>query len=849
MTESVSRVSRLAVVLAGGIVLCGCTPAHHAAIELDKVARSIDRYGFASISTPFLAGPSDTFDFDLDKPASEFFDMAFKPQGGVRHLSAEALDFQVAFRANIEQAFATLLEFQKVTSLAEFRVAKAKAGMQKKILQSLIGGGDEGAGSTYETAVEPFLIRTPALTALIGVLGAIEEMPEPDIPEVTPEMKGPPTAGPPFTTEQLRALASVGTDFTRPPSLPDEPFRLSAREALMIASGDVMTQRLLNWFLQPHENKLWHYELFFCPMAVSVQPGYQTRDRYVADITVNVDLAKSSRKCACPRNKDKVCDRHLEFLSDRFHDSSPPILVAGVFPVIDSQVLNLVNSRRQLYSVALQLSLMGFGSQADFFSNYARRLEQDAQTQTALTAASAYTVGDTAFGFRVEPKFVASKDPTQLTTEPGRVLESRTFPAMAAVLVDRKYLKMQRDWCCPEGERRNCKEEDCADCAQCSDCGKKDRDPYDFLVFETSTRWAPMTELRRFFGGALSLGGRYSEVEAWSRALALDKADEWLKYNKRLIHSIDDTEHVLFGWNPPFFFGKVRSTYQRAHLESRAKILRRLALDSRAIVRVFDKGPAQRICVESVHPKHGWWDQHTVLNIRGQGFAHNVRYVTVGGIPCDFATPNDRILLVAVPPWGQVKKNPPKRLGNLAEAIASLPVGAGGIRTLEAPIAPEQTEARKQIEESAVCAEISIAAHVPICVKGEGYCRDTFPCKGVRKALDCSNECEGIGWVRFDKRLPKGSVSGGGGKEKEEKGPKVIIKYNKDNQGIESVETQGDFNNSARLLELIREVLKRQPDVDFELNAEGGVRVGASAKAKDSGDARKTPDGETDSGP
>ncbi len=225
----------------------------------------------------------------------------------------------------------------------------------------------------------------------------------------------------------------------------------------------------------------------------------------------------------------------------------------------------------------------------------------------------------------------------------------------------------------------------------------------------------------------------------------------------------------------------------------------------------------------------------------------------MGGIPCHFETPNDRTLLVAVPPWGQVKKNPPKRLGDLAEVIASLPVGAGGIRTLRAPVAPGQAEARKQIEESAVCAEIAIAAHVPICVKGrvkgEGYCRDTFPCKGIQKASDCSKECEGIGWVRFDKRLPKGGTSDGGGKEKDDKGPRVIIKYNKDNQRIESVETQGDFNSSVRLLELIREALKQQPDVDFELNAEGGVKVGASAKAKNSGDASKTPGGGTDPGP
>ncbi|UCC28790.1 MAG: IPT/TIG domain-containing protein [Phycisphaerales bacterium] len=722
-----SRVCRLAVVSAGGIVLCGCTPAHHAAIELDKVARSIDRYGFASISTPFLAGPSDNFDFDLDKPASEFFDLASKPQGGVRHFRAEALDVQVAFRANIDQAISALAELKNVKSPDELRVAKAKAGIVKSSLEAL-------------AKANPLLGQNPMVGSLVGLLGVADEVEEPTPPagetttEATPEEKQPseepkkeslPELAPLFSG-QLDPLSAVGASFTEGLSLPEGPYQISAREALMIASGDVTTQALLRWFNKPHGNKQAGYELFFCPMVVSVQPGFQTRNQYVADVTVNVDLAR--KRCSCPLKSQKpcTCPYELEYLRKKFPNSSPPIQVAGVFPVIDAQVLNLVNSRRQLHSLALQLSLMGYGSQADFFKRYVKKLERDAKTQTALTAASSYTIGDTAFGFRVEPKFVASKDPTQLETEPGRILESRAFPAMAAVLVDRKYLsKRPPDNCgCPDQP-----------CNEHSECGRerdRNKDAYDFLVFETSTRWSPMTEWKRVFGGALSWFGRLSEVELWQRAAGLESA-----------------KARVAGLTPG---------YEKAHLESRITSLRKLGLDSRAVIRVFDGSAAERICIAKIWPKHGWWDQYTVLTIRGKGFRHNVKSVTVGGIYCAFAVPNDRTLLALVPPWGQAKKDLPQNANDLADAVGKA-AERTDLRIVKATKVPSShPEAQPDEPSWRISPErvpIAIGSRVPLCAHcGQDICRDTFP----DESSDCAMEkTDGtcIGWITFDKRLSK----------------------------------------------------------------------------------------------
>lgn len=630
---------RCSLLFAGLFTLWGCSAAHHAAIELDKVSRSIDRFGFASISTPFLSGPAREFQFDLDTSAKDYFEMAFTPEGGVRHLDARALDVQVAVRINIEQAIATLSKFLKVQGLTELELAKTEAGVQKMLLESLV-----------ETT--PGLGDDATVKSVLGLLGVASEINPPELPEFTPDMEGLPELGVPFSEDDLLALKAVGSTFTPPKTLPDQAYRISAGEAILKSHGNVTTQAILTWFNHPYGNKLGNYELFFCPMIVSAQPGYQTRTGYLANITVNVDLARERVGYECTCKPAHRCGNHLEYLSDCFPDSSAPILVSGVFPLVDTQVLDLVNSRRRLYSLALQLSVMGFGSQGDFFADYAKKLEQDAQTQTALTAASAYTIGDTAFGFRVEPKFVASRDPTRLVTKPGRTLESRTFPAMAVILVDRKYLKRKCSACCAIKDCDAAKEPPCA-------CNPQCKDPYDYLVFETSTRWTPISKWRRWIGGFPFGPSRYSEVESWARALALDKAEHWLDDGKPKRLFGGDIENKV---DP--FFGQVRSTHQMRQLEARTRILSKLALDSRALVRVNNTSAAAKVCVTDTYPKHGWRDQYTVITVRGQGFEGNVNAVTVGGVLCEFEVPNDCTLLVLVPPWHEANKSiPTKRAG------------------------------------------------------------------------------------------------------------------------------------------------------------------------------------------
>jgi len=675
------------------VVVGGCAPGHMAALELDKVAKSLDEFGFASISAPFLAGPTDDFAFDLNRPASYYFEQAFQPQGGVRTLDALAVDTQIAVRANVEQALATIAQFNQARSISDLRAAKRKAAMQRDRLQKLADTlSQPGADGLAPTAPPN---QNPLILATIGMLDTIAAQPEPDpnesaLPGFTPSSQ-PVATQPPFTTADRVALSAVGS-FTPAAKLPETPYQLTAREALLIASGDVMTQSLLSWFMMPVGNKLGDYELYYCPLVVSVKPGYRTRKDFQCDVTVSVDLARKTMEKGQFR---------LRFLSQHFPYSDPPIHVAGVFPVIDAQVLDLVSSRRRLYSLAFQLAMRGFGSEANAFVDFARKLESDAKTRSALTTASAYTIGSSSFGFRVEPQFVALTNPAALETGPGDVLESKTFPAMAVLLVHRSYLK-PRYWeeaCESENKdgqtpinadggslsvlnaqypKKKCKNHKTGknDGKLTNDSGS-DNGPssaerespceYEYLVLRSSVRWSPTKDT--WLGPE-----RYSEVDAWKRAAALDKALDWVQGHSSPF-TLDDKIHKDTNWlhwrwsqSRPMLHG-----YQDQQLASRLRTLRQLALDTQALVRVYHTGPADKVVVYDVVPNRGWLDQYTVLTLRGHGFRGNVDAVTVGGILCEHYVANNRTLLVLVPPWSQAKKEIPEDLGSFADAVGLMP--------------------------------------------------------------------------------------------------------------------------------------------------------------------------------
>ncbi|MFO0974304.1 MAG: IPT/TIG domain-containing protein [Phycisphaerae bacterium] len=624
----------------------GCSEGRRAAMKLDAVSKNVERYGFASVSVPFVAGPSNRFQFDLDKKASDYFDLAIKPQGAVRQLSSEALDVQVAVRANIEQSLATLAQFGRANDINAFRAAQQQSKMQKAMLESLV-------------ASNPDLKDNALVKSTLGLLDVAASQPEPT-PDALPGFKPtsqPVETGPPFKKEDRLALAAVG-GLSPGLNFPTGEFRISAREALIIACGDLVTQSLFKFFFDPESHKLRDYEFLFCPLTVSLQPGYETRTGYLADITVTVDLARPARTAGAAAD---AAGPNLEYLSSRFPYSSPPIQVAAVFPNLDAQVLDLLNSRRQLYSLAFQLAMVGFGTQANAFLDYARKFEEDARTASTLSVGTAYTAGGNSFGFRVEPRYFALRDVNGKQSDPGRRLENRSFPAMAIVLVHRAYLKGIYPY---NDDERQVEMAGGADAQRAvadrqasvgAAARPKTKDPYDYLVFQCNTRWAPLER------PGLCKPRRIGELQAWEQAVALDEAEQAV--------------------------GQVSSAgrHERQVLALRARTLGQMLTDSQALVPVQSTGGAKSITVDSIRPAHGWVDQFTVVTVRGTGFANNIHRVTVGGIACRFEVPNDSLLLVLVPPWGMANKINLSDLTGVGPTGGPISLAPGARFTYESP--------------------------------------------------------------------------------------------------------------------------------------------------------------------
>ena len=146
-------------------------------------------------------------------------------------------------------------------------------------------------------------------------------------------------------------------------------------------------------------------------------------------------------------------------------------------------------------------------------------------------------------------------------------------------------------------------------------------------------------------------------MESWARAEALDNVDR--------------------------LTGSLNSKYQGPHLRSRTRSLAKLALDSRAIIRVYNSQEASKIRITDTFPKRGWRDQYTVVTLRGQGFDRNVQAVTVGGVLCDYIVPNDCTLLVLVPPWHMTNKPIPTNGTGFASHVKTIAELSGGVDLLD----------------------------------------------------------------------------------------------------------------------------------------------------------------------
>jgi hypothetical protein len=429
------------VVLVGaavGAFFLGCTRNEQLAYEigkqLDPVGKALDRYGTVSISSPLLLEPGDYFEFKLDRAAGKYFDEARSDlQGGKISLQQTASETSAGaeFRANLESVLVNVLMTLGYTKDA------ATFEANRRLAEA------EQAGATSRPAVPEFRGNVPA--AQPGVL------PDPDLAKRV------------FLAQQFKEMFGL---------LGNLSLVSTNNSAITLAAGNKTTEAIFRVLGKPELEKDFEDKRVLCGVAmVSVDPGEETRQGYVADVSVAVSYAYQPARASLirkflkdpnatdaralinafgpeynkpptrngtrttddangPQSKDgsMPVDAHTPALdtvarqvepapgAERFvrgqilRTSGVP-LVCAISPMTEVQSLQLASALREQRAVALRIALalsgMGAEPQAAVLKQYAERLESEVVTRTGLNTVGAYSHSGNSFGYQIGPSLMA----------------------------------------------------------------------------------------------------------------------------------------------------------------------------------------------------------------------------------------------------------------------------------------------------------------------------------------------------------------------------------------------------------------------------------------------------------
>ncbi|MEZ0255197.1 MAG: hypothetical protein ACAI37_07955 [Chthoniobacter sp.] len=332
----------------------------------DRIRRKIEEWGMVTVSTPVIMPMNERFSLGKDEDFPKFKDYLTKAESSVQGSVAQFS--QSAFSNSLGAQFSpTVLPIPAVPA------AGGAAASTTTTTSSSAKPSDFSDAGTGVTA--------PANTLLDS-----------------------------FASKQF---APAGT------LLNIKPTGLSERQALMIAGNDMAAQGMIREMASPHDE---NDDVFinFAMVEVSCNPGWRTKESYLADCTAYCEYWNP-------------CTHQAMALNER---DQP--LVYSVLPLLDAQTLDLANSERQLTSLAAQLSaafpVHGVDIKAKDLIQFAKSFQRDAASRTAIPVVNSYSSGRT-FGFRFSPSFRALKDPAVRKSGTANVLTPTSFPALVTIVL------------------------------------------------------------------------------------------------------------------------------------------------------------------------------------------------------------------------------------------------------------------------------------------------------------------------------------------------------------------------------------------------------------------------------
>jgi len=392
-----------------------------AAKSLDKIDKYLERFGTASVSSMLIVEDKGQFALDYNQPTSEYVSKARTGyQGAAQRFYQYSRDVQQAQVSQIdaeEAAKAALLGGPEGKALLD-------AGLKVATGLGVTGAGPDTAAALLER----------------------EEVEQ----------------GPPAFESKLKPNAAAAVlnspKFSDP--LPDiaPPTELSERRALLVGVNDKITENILKYLAHPEgvpSNKL----LYIGILEVSVNPGWGTREGYMADVVITPEYTKYVPDSAAgaveaealnpPDSSSALNSLDGYYLRENKSDITghQPVPLAA-FPLLEAQTLDLRNSERtQDAFVSYLASLMlasGVSEQNETLTSLVERLEYDSASRSPIPLVTSYSSGDS-FGFQFMPAFQALADPADKYRGSANVLHPYSFPAMVLLQCERSEVMPVED--------------------------------------------------------------------------------------------------------------------------------------------------------------------------------------------------------------------------------------------------------------------------------------------------------------------------------------------------------------------------------------------------------------------
>jgi len=372
---------------------------YYAAVErLDSLRRKLEEWGSVTASAPIIFREGGQFNLDrelaYDSKAGEVSQKGTLYRSTQQHIDdASSL---VSGRAiqDTRTGFGNSMNLE-VTPLVRFGMPKAKAAAAPE--------------ARSEADAQPHL-----------------PLPEPPKDtELTP---------PDFSLfGQIKADATASNDsvdanlFGKTADKPQGDLSLTSQQSVILGTNSKLTELIMRNMADPPKRQFTNpgKTVHMAIVQVSCNPGWRTRENYVAEITASCEYYNSTTHQVASETEGRR-----------------PV-VFSVLPLIDAQTLELQSSQRQIIDLVTQISAAIPTQAANFrlkdVMKFVRDYKSTVATKTPKTISNSYSTGNQ-FGFRFMPSLVALKDPAEKGSPSANVLQSTVLPVLVTVVVDQGWV-------------------------------------------------------------------------------------------------------------------------------------------------------------------------------------------------------------------------------------------------------------------------------------------------------------------------------------------------------------------------------------------------------------------------